>query len=109
MAIMSSVYNSLDYYPTTDKKAVELFLEREREKFERGVWESCCGEGILTNTIAPFVCSIAQTGISRYGDVGESLNCAEQNFFTFPLKINSIPSTTGGLKSENLLLYKDVF
>lgn len=31
MAIMSSVYNSLDYYPTTDKKAVELFLERERK------------------------------------------------------------------------------
>lgn len=42
-------YKSLDFYPTKDKKAVKLFLDKE--KFTGGIWEPCCGDGSLSSIL----------------------------------------------------------
>lgn len=82
-------YKSLDYYPTTDKVAVNKFLDKET--FTGGVWEPCCGEGHLVKELFLRDYKVLRSDIHRYGrdcTYGEDL-FYEDKFIT-PLNIMCI-------------------
>lgn len=64
---LNTTYDNLDYYATMDNDAVCRFLDKEN--FNGGIWEPCCGGGYLSSYIKNKIPNnVVSTDVYPYGE-----------------------------------------